>query len=97
MFNKQSTYATAEVSENIATRFQELKQEYNGLEFTPLMDQGDYIRIIIDSILSSLAWGALFAILILYLFLRTCAPRSSLWCLSPSALFSRWCLCISAA
>ena len=74
MFNKQSTYATAEVSENIATRFQELKQEYNGLELTPLMDQGDYIRIIIDSILSSLAWGALFAILILYLFLKDLRP-----------------------
>ena len=74
MFNKQSTYATAEVSENIAARFQELKQEYNGLEFTPLMDQGDYIRIIIDSILSSLAWGALFAILILYLFLKDLRP-----------------------
>ena len=53
---------------------QELKQEYNGLEFTPLMDQGDYIRIIIDSILSSLAWGALFAILILYLFLKDLRP-----------------------
>ena len=74
MFNKQSTYATAEVSENIAARFQELKQEYNGLAFTPLMDQGDYIRIIIDSILSSLAWGALFAILILYLFLKDLRP-----------------------
>ena len=74
MFNKQSTYATAEVSENIAARFQELKQEYNGLEFTPLMDQGDYIRIIIDSILSSLAWGTLFAILILYLFLKDLRP-----------------------
>ena len=74
MFNKQSTYATAEVSENIAARFQELRQEYNGLEFTPLMDQGDYIRIIIDSILSSLAWGALFAILILYLFLKDLRP-----------------------
>ena len=74
MFNKQSTYATAEVSENIAARFQELKREYNGLEFTPLMDQGDYIRIIIDSILFSLAWGALFAILILYLFLKDLRP-----------------------
>ena len=38
------------------------------------MDQGDYIRIIISSILSSLGWGALFAILILYLFLRDLRP-----------------------
>ena len=74
MFNKQSTYATAEVSENISARFDELKQEYDGLEFTPLMDQGDYIRIIINSIFSSLAWGALFAILILYLFLKDLRP-----------------------
>ena len=73
-FNKQSTYATAEVSKNISARFDELKQDYEGLEFTPLMDQGDYIRIIINSILSSLGWGALFAILILYLFLRDLRP-----------------------
>ena len=73
-FNKQSTYATAEVSENISQRFEELTGEYEGLHFTPLMDQGDYIRIIINSILSSLGWGALFAILILYLFLRDLRP-----------------------
>ena len=73
-FNKQSTYATAEVSKNISQRFEELTGEYEGLHFTPLMDQGDYIRIIINSILSSLGWGALFAILILYLFLRDLRP-----------------------
>ena len=73
-FNKQSTYATAEVSKNISQRFEELTGEYDGLHFTPLMDQGDYIRIIISSIFSSLGWGALFAILILYLFLRDLRP-----------------------
>ena len=73
-FNKQSTYATAEVSKNISQRFEELTGEYEGLHFTPLMDQGDYIRIIISSIFSSLGWGALFAILILYLFLRDLRP-----------------------
>ena len=73
-FNKQSNYATAEVSKNISDRFDQLAQEYDGLHFTALMDQGDYIRIIIGSIFSSLAWGALFAILILYLFLRDLRP-----------------------
>ena len=73
-FNKQSNYATAEVSKNISNRFDQLAQEYDGLHFTALMDQGDYIRIIIGSIFSSLAWGALFAILILYLFLRDLRP-----------------------
>ena len=38
------------------------------------MDQGDYIHLIISSILQSLAWGALFAILILLLFLRDIKP-----------------------
>ena len=59
--NKQSTYATAEVSTNINSRFRELEAEYEGLSFVPLMDQGDYIYLIINSILSSLGWGALFS------------------------------------
>ena len=54
--NKQSTYATAEVSNNINSRFRELEAEYEGLSFVPLMDQGDYIYLIINSILSSLGW-----------------------------------------
>lgn len=73
-FNKQSTYATAEVSDNVAARFEKLEETYPGLHFTALMDQGDYIHIIINAILSSLAWGAVFAILILYLFLKDLRP-----------------------
>jgi len=73
-FTKQSNYATAETSNNIAARFEELSEEYSGLKFTPLMDQGDYIYMIIESILSSLGWGAVFAVLILYLFLRDLRP-----------------------
>lgn len=83
-FNKQSAYATAEVSDNIQARCDTLEKEYDGLHFVPLMDQGDYIYIIINSILSSLGWGALFAVLILYLFLRTCGPPSSPSAPSPS-------------
>ena len=73
-FSKQSTYATAEVSDNISARFAQLEQEYSGLHFTSLMDQGEYIYIIINAILSSLGWGALFAIVILYLFLKEWRP-----------------------
>ena len=42
-FTKQSNYATAEVSNNISARFEELEGQYEGLSFAPLMDQGDYI------------------------------------------------------
>ena len=87
--NKQSTYATAEVSDNINSRFRELEAEYEGLSFVPLMDQGDYIYLIINSILSSLGWGALFAVLILYLFLRDLRPTVITLCSIPiSVIFA---------
>lgn len=88
-FNKQSTYATAEVSDNINSRFRELEAEYEGLSFVPLMDQGDYIYLIINSILSSLGWGALFSVLILYLFLRDLCPTVITLCSIPiSVIFA---------
>ena len=73
-FTKQSTYATAEVSNNINDRFRELEAEFEGLSFVPLMDQGDYIYLIINSILSSLGWGIVFSVVILWLFLRDLRP-----------------------
>ena len=85
-FTKQSTYATADVSGNIRDRFDELEEEYPGLSFVPLMDQGEYIYIIINSILSSLGWGALFSVLILYLFLRDLRPTVITLCAIPISL-----------
>ena len=88
-FNKQSTYATAEVSDNINSRFRELEAEYQGLSFVPLMDQGDYMYFLINSILSSLGWGALFSVLILYLFLRDLRPTVITLCSIPiSVIFA---------
>ena len=88
-FNKQSAYATAEVSDNIQVRCDTLEKEYDGLHFVPLMDQGDYIYIIINSILSSLGWGALFAVLILYLFLKDLRPTLITLCSIPvSVIFA---------
>ena len=88
-FQKQSTYATATVSNNIAEKFEQLENEYPGLHFTSLMDQGDYIYMIIDSIMSSLLWGALFAIIILFLFLRDIRPTFITLCSIPiSVLFA---------
>ena len=85
-FTKQSTYATADVSGNIRDRFDELEEEYPGLSFVSLMDQGEYIYIIINSILSSLGWGALFSVLILYLFLRDLRPTVITLCAIPISL-----------
>lgn len=73
-FYKQSNYATATVSANILDRFAELESANDGLRFTPLMDQGSYIRIVVSSVLQNLAVGAVLAVLILLLFLRDLRP-----------------------
>lgn len=73
-FSKQSDAATATVSENIAKKLNSLTQENEGLHFTTLMDQGDYIDIIINSVLQNLLMGAVLAIIILFLFLRDIKP-----------------------
>lgn len=73
-FTKQSGYATASVSTELSKEFGKLEEQYPGLTFVPMMDQGDYIGIVVDSVLQNLALGAALAILILLLFLRDIRP-----------------------
>ena len=88
-FEKQSTYATAETTDNISARFRQLEQEYDGLKFVSLMNQGDYIYMIVESILSSLMLGAVFAVLILFVFLRDLRPTFITLCSIPiSVIFA---------
>ena len=46
----------------------------DGLHLTTIMDQGDYIRMIVKSVLSNLVEGAVLAILVLALFLKDLRP-----------------------
>ena len=88
-FEKQSTYSTAQTTNNLSQRFRELEEEYPGLEFVDLMNQGDYIYLIVNSILSSLLLGAVFAIIVLYLFLRDLRPTFITLCAIPiSVIFA---------
>jgi len=73
-FSKQSSYATATVSDSIESRFRELEALYPGLSFTSLMSQGDFIHMAISSVTENLLIGAALAILILFLFLRDLRP-----------------------
>jgi len=82
-FEKQSTYATAETTGNITDRFRELEKEYPGLKFVSLMDQGDYIYLVVESILKNLFLGALFSVLILFIFLRDIRPTFITLCSIP--------------
>ena len=82
-FEKQSTYATAETTDNINSRFRELEQEYSGLKFVSLMDQGDYIYLVVESILKNLLLGAVFSVLVLFIFLRDIRPTFITLCSIP--------------
>ena len=71
---KSSTSGTSEVSDADKKTAEELMEKYPGLKMTPMVDQGDYIDIIIKSIVVSMVAGAGLAILILAVFLRDVMP-----------------------
>lgn len=71
---KSSTAGTNEVSKNIAAAISQLEEQYPGLSVLTLMDQGDYITMIINGVLQSMIVGAALAILILALFLKDVKP-----------------------
>ncbi|MGN0502320.1 MAG: efflux RND transporter permease subunit, partial [Ruminococcus sp.] len=82
-FSKQSDIATSTVCENINTTLKELSEENEGLNFTNLYSQGDYISIVINSVLQNLLLGAILAIIILFLFLRDIKPTIIVACSIP--------------
>ena len=71
---KQTGYSTGDVSDKILDRFEELKSEYDGTNFITLMDQGVYIDMVVDSVLSNLLIGAFLAVIILLIFLKDLRP-----------------------
>lgn len=85
-FQKQSTASTADVSERINDAIAALEQAHPGLHITPLMDQGDYIEMVVDSVLSNLLWGGLLAIVVLILFLKDAKPTLIVACSIPFSL-----------
>ncbi len=71
---KGSTYGTSEVSEACNEAIEELQEDYPGLRITVLMDQGDYIQMIVESIFRNLIEGALLAVIVLIFFLKDAKP-----------------------
>lgn len=71
---KASTAGTSEVSDGCNAAIEELQAEYPELTVTNLMDQGDYIDVIIQSVLSNLLYGAILAVIVLAVFLRSVKP-----------------------
>ena len=71
---KGATSSASEVSDNCLSAFQELEAQYDGLHIVVLSNQGNYITIIIRSILTSMAVGAALAIIVLAIFLKDVKP-----------------------
>ena len=71
---KSSTASTSTVSNASNAAMQTMMEENEGLHLTPIMDQGDYIKLIVNSVLSNLIEGAVLAIIVLALFLKDLRP-----------------------
>ena len=85
-FQKQSTASTATVSQRINSAIAQLQEQNPGLHITPLMDQGDYIDMVVGSVLSNLLWGGLLAIIVLIFFLKDAKPTFIVACSIPFSL-----------
>lgn len=71
---KQTGYSTGDVSDKLKDRFEEMTEEDENLSLIILMDQGIYIDMVMDSVISNVLFGAVLAILILILFLKDMRP-----------------------
>lgn len=71
---KSSTSSTSTVSKKILSAFDKLEEKYEGLELNSMMNQGEYISTILESVLQSILLGAALAIIVLALFLKDVKP-----------------------
>ena len=69
---KESNANTVAVSKAIAETLRELEADprTHGMTFVTFFDQGEVIQGSIDNVLSTAAWGGLFAVVVLFAFLR---------------------------
>jgi len=67
---KQSGANTVAVADEIRREVEKINAERDDVHLTIFADQSDFIRDSISSVRNSAIWGSLFAILVLYLYLR---------------------------
>lgn len=71
---KSSIASTSGACDNLYAAMAQLEEKYEGLHLTALSDQGQYIDLVISSVLENLLFGALLAVIVLMLFLRDFRP-----------------------
>lgn len=85
---KQTGYSTGDVSHRVQNKLEEFKKEHKNIKVVNLMDQGVYIDMIVDSVLDNLIYGAILAILILLVFLKSIRPTFVIACSIPISIMA---------
>lgn len=73
-FQMQTNYSVTEVSNNIIKRLDEITKDNQDASYQIILNQGEYIKLSINSVLNNLIIGGILAILILLFFLKDFKP-----------------------
>lgn len=85
---KQTGYSTGDVSDRILERLEQVQKENEEIKTVTLMDQGIYIDLIVNSVLENLIYGAVLAILILLVFLKSVRSTLIIACSIPISIMT---------
>lgn len=85
---KQTGYSTGDVSDRVLERFEQIHKDNEGFSMVTLMNQGVYIDMIVSSVLQNLLYGAVLAILILLLFLKSLRSTFVIACSIPISIMT---------
>lgn len=88
-FTKSSQAAVATVCENLQKELEKIKSENDKFNYTMMMNQGDYIDLVVGNVINNLLVGAVFAIIVLFIFLKDIKPTLIVACSIPiSVIFA---------
>lgn len=85
---KQTGYSTGDVSRRVQEKFRQIQKEHSDIGMVILMDQGIYIEMVVNSVLQNLLYGAVLAILILLVFLKSIRPTFVIACSIPISIMT---------
>ncbi len=88
MIQKQTGYSTGDVSDRVLERLKQVKKENKEIDTVVLMDQGVYIDLIVNSVLQNLVYGAVLAVVILLIFLKSIRPTFVIACSIPISIMT---------
>lgn len=89
---KQTGYSTGDVTDRLLERIGEIESEQENVHFSVLMDQGIYIDLVVDSVMQNMLSGAVLAILILLIFLKSIRPTIIIACSIPISVVTAFVL-----